>query len=92
MILIAYCSRVRIQMIADFNTTISIIVLAKLSVVSAGLARIDFIALLDILKHVRASIHFRVKDVLFNRVWLCAWNFQLKSMKTRSESVFFFYT
>ena len=39
MILIAYCSRVRIQMsifIADFNTTISITVLAKLSVVSAG--------------------------------------------------------
>ena len=35
MILIAYCSRVRIQMIANFNTTISITVLAKLSVVSA---------------------------------------------------------
>lgn len=88
MILIAYCSRVRIQMIADFNTTISITVLTKLSVVSAGSARIDFITLLDKLKHVQASIHFKGKDVLFNRVWLYAWDFQLIFMKTRSKSAF----
>ena len=65
MILIAYWSRVRIQMMADFNTTISITVLAKLSAVSAGWAKkhhlIDFIAFLDKLKHVRTSLHFRVK-------------------------------